>query len=101
MGKPSAAESSQLHRMSAIAEKLRNRTANDADRDEAQAIMLEVYVAERRLGLVAVSECDLFRKDVIEKMKAMVGWNVHKSAAVVTSVLAVCGTVAGICIKLF
>lgn len=88
MGKPTAAESSQLNRMADIAKKLRNGSASDADRDEAQAIILEVYVAERMMGLVSVGECELLRKTYTT-------WNAAKAWTIIGSILTICLTVAG------
>ena len=93
MGYPTAAEGSQLKRLSHIASLLRDREATDSDRDEAQAIMLEVYVEERKLGFVAGLECKNHRKKIMDEFAKSVGWNTKKSAACVMSSLLACLTV--------
>lgn len=93
MGKPTAAEQTQLNLMSNIAEKLRNDQADQKIRDTALAMLLEVYVAERDLGLVSVTECQRFRSEYPKHST----WNAWKALTVLGSV----ATFAGAAIKIF
>lgn len=103
MGKPTAAESSQLNLMTNVAQKLRDSTADQATRDQALAMLLEVYVAERDLGLVSVTECERNRAEGKAALALVAGggaWSWAKTWAVIVPTITICATLAGLAVKL-
>jgi len=84
MGLPTEAELVQLNEMRDLAKLLKSGKATQPDRDRSTGLLLELYIAERRLGLIAVPECAEFRE------KCSGGWNRTKAIAVVTCVVVVC-----------
>ena len=89
MAEATTQEEVQLKDLEALAKVLRGGNATPHDRDTSSAVMIELYIAQRRVGTVTPPECKE-KRDLCAKSKP---WGLAKAVSVFGSVATVCLTI--------